>query len=98
MKISKLLGRMKIWQQRLATYASMINFAMVFYLYIIESPMGLLWYHWAMIIGVGASSLMFIDVKFIMPNSLGYNFEKNPGFQEMKRDIKEIKKIIEEKQ
>ena len=95
MKISKLLGRMKIWQQRLATYASMINFAMVFYLYIIESPMGLEWYHWALIISVAASSLMFIDVRFIMPNSLGYNFEKNPEFQELKQDVKEIKERLQ---
>lgn len=96
MRIAKLLGKLKIWQQRLASYVGIVNFVMIFYLYIIEAPMGLLWYHWAVIIFVGASSLMFIDVKFIMPNSLVYSFQKNAEFQEIKRDIKEIKKILKE--
>lgn len=87
-----------MWQQRLSTYVAMINFVMVFYLYIIESPLGLEWYHWLIMISVGVSLIVFIDTLYIMPHSYSYTFEKNPEFQELKQDVKEIKKIIEEKQ
>lgn len=96
-KISETLGKLKVWQSRLSGYISMINFFMIFYLYIIESPMGLLWYHWALLIIVMVISIVFVDTKFIMPQSFGYTFSKNPGYQEMKKDLKEIKKMLQEK-
>ena len=78
-------GKLKVWQQRLATYISMVNFAMLFYLYIIESPMGLRWYHWFVIITVGVLIIVYIDARFIFPSSLAYTFEKNPEFTSLRK-------------
>jgi len=90
----KSIGKLKVWQQRLNTYVGLVNFLMLFYLYIIESPMGLEWYYWLFTILVITLSIVSIDTIFIMPNALGYNFEKNPQFQELKKDIKEIKEKL----
>jgi len=95
MKVTKLFGKAKVMQQRLSTYVSMVNFIMVFYLYIIESPMGLEWYHWLTIIGFGVFFIVYIDTMFIMPHAFGYQFEKNPEFQELKQDVKEIKERLQ---
>lgn len=84
------MGRLKVWQSRLSTYVGMVNFVMIFYLYIIESPMGLEWYHWAVIIASCIISIVFIDTKIIMPYALGYSFEKNPEWKKMKRNQKRI--------
>jgi len=83
--VSKALGILKVWQSRIASYISIINFIMIFYLYIIESPMGFQWYHWAILIVVGVTTIIFIDVKFIMPQSFGYTFSKNPGMQKLNK-------------
>lgn len=40
-KASIMAGKLKVWQMRLASYIAIVNFVMIFYLYIIESPMGL---------------------------------------------------------
>ena len=72
------MGRVKVWQQRLASYVSMVSFGMVFYLYIIESPMGLQWYHWLTIVITGILAIVYIDTVFIYPASLEYTFKKNP--------------------
>ena len=87
--VSKTLGILKVWQNRLASYISIINFVMIFYLYIIESPLGFQWYHWAILIVVGVTTIIFIDAKFIMPQSFGYTFSKNPGMQKLKKQAKE---------
>lgn len=89
-------GKLKVWQQRLATYVSMMNFVMIFYLYIIESPLGLSWFHWLLIILVGVIVLVFFDTCFVMPHALGYTFLKNPEFIQLKGDVKYIKKEIDE--
>lgn len=91
-KYGDFAGKLKVWQQRLASYVSVINFAMIFYLYIIESPMGLQWYHWAVVVVVGIVSVVFIDVRYVLPNTLKYNFNKNPRMFEMKLEVEEIKK------
>lgn len=96
MSIGKHLGKVKIWQQRLATYVSMINFAMIFYLYIIESPMGFQWYHWLIMIFAGVILVVFVDTMYIMPHAYSYTFEKNSEFQEVKMDVKAINKKLDE--
>ena len=94
----RLLGKLKVWQQRLSGYVSMINFMMLFYLYIIESPMGLEWYHWGIFISVSITIVVFVDTKFIMPQAFGYTFSKNPGFQKLKKQVtnnnKKLDKIL----
>lgn len=85
--IIRTAGAIKIIQQRLASYISMINFIMIFYLYIIESPMELLWYQWIIIIFSCISILIFIDTRYIMPASLAYTFYKNPEFNKLQKQV-----------
>jgi len=85
------LGVLKIWQNRIASYISMVNFVMLFYLYIIEAPLGLKWYHWALIIPVLLVILLIVDLKRIMPNALSYSFQKNPRMVGLEKDLKEVK-------
>lgn len=93
---AKVLGMIKVWQQRLATYLSLINFVMIFYLYIIESPLGLKWYHWLPIIVIGVVSVLYVDVKYIFPNTQLYTFKKNPGMVMLKEMIEENSDKLEE--
>jgi len=93
--ISDFVGKLKAWQQRLSSYVSMISFIMVFYLYIIKSPMGLEWYHWLVIIGVGISFLLFVDIRYIFPSMQKYQGLKHPILMEMYDDIKKIKQQLD---
>jgi len=92
MKKAKTAGMLKTWYQRLTSYVSMVNFIMIFYLYIIESPLGFQWYHWLLLISVSILSILYIDIKYVFPTSQTYAWKKNPEFQELKQD-----KIIEER-
>ena len=85
------LGKLKFWQTRLATYVAMINFAMIFYLYIIEAPFGLDWYHWVLIISVGVVGTVIFDTVFVLPGSLEYQFIKNPEWMKLRKEIQTIK-------
>ena len=76
--IVELLGKLKIWYMRAASYMSIVNFVMIFYLYIIESPFGLQWYHWFLFMSIGGSMLLYIDVKYIFPSGNIYTFDKSP--------------------
>ena len=95
MKASKFAGKLKVWQNRLASYISIVNFVMILYLYIIQSPMGMEWYHWLIIIVGGTSSIVFIDTKFIMPASLAYGFEKNPQMVKLKKQVNKNTVMLE---
>jgi len=85
------LGKLKFWQTRLATYVAMVNFVMIFYLYIIEAPLGLLWYHWVLIIVVGVVGTIIFDTVLVLPGSLEYQFIKNPEWRKLKAEIQTIK-------
>ena len=95
MNISRTLGKFKVWQTRLSGYISLVNFVMIFYLYIIEAPMGFDWYHWAILIVTGITMVIFIDTKFIMPQAFGYTFSKNPGLQNLKKQTKTNSKKLD---
>lgn len=97
MNISEAFGKLKVWQERLAGYAAMLNFFMIFYLYILESPLGLRWYHWTIFIATGVVLIIYIDIKFIMPNSLKYGFEKNPELINLRNELKEIKSLLKDR-
>ena len=86
-KFVRYLGALKVWQQRLAGYISIINFVMLFYLYITEEPMGLEWKTWLFILTVFIVSIIAIDAKVIMPSSLNYTFKKNPGLCYLKQKL-----------
>jgi len=84
MNIIRTLGKVKVWQTRISGYISIINFVMLFYLYIIEEPIGVKWYYWVVFIASSIALVIFIDTKFIMPQAFGYTFSKNPGMQKLK--------------
>jgi len=86
-----LLGKVKFWQTRLAGYIAMVNFVMVFYLYILESPLGLEWYHWLVVIVGGVIFLVLFDTLYVLPGSLSYQFIKNPEWNKHMKLIEEIK-------
>jgi len=94
-KASIMAGKLKVWQMRLASYIAIVNFVMIFYLYIIESPMGFEWYHWAIIIVTGITVIVFIDTKFILPSSQVYTFNKNPQMVKLKEQVNKNKVMLE---
>jgi len=85
----KMLGMFKVWQQRLATYIGMINFFMIFYLYIVESPLGIEWYHWLILILLSVIIIIYVDIKYIFPSTQLYAFNKNPGWMAIKQQVDE---------
>ena len=95
MKLKPFAGKLKVWQQRLSTYVSMVNFVMILYLFIIENNW-IEWYYWVVLSFLGITSLVFIDTKYIMPSSFAYTFKKNPEFQALRKEVKEVKRLLEE--
>ena len=93
---AKFFGMIKVWQQRLTTYISLINFFMIFYLYIVESPMGLEWYHWFIMICVGITTILYFDVKYVFPHTQLYTFKKNPGMMMLKDKIDKNTELLNE--
>ena len=87
---TKLLGKLKVWQTRLATYVAMINFLMIFYLYIIESPLNLGWYVWLSIILILVVGLILFDTLLVLPASQEYMFLKNPEWVKFIKQWKEV--------
>jgi len=93
-QIGKKIGAFKVWQTRLAGYIAMINFVMLFYLFIGENSW-FEWYYWVLLIVITCSSIIFIDIKFVYPNVLSYTFVKNPEFMKLKRQTKENAKKLD---
>lgn len=83
------LGKLKMWQTRLATYIAMINFTMIFYLFIAENDW-FKWYIWIVIITISVIFIVVFDTVKVMPDQLGYAFRKNPEWQKHKRNQKRI--------
>jgi len=90
-----ILGVLKFMQNRLQSYIGVINFVMLFYLYIIESPLGLQWYFWLLAISVISITILVVDRKYVLPGVLTYGFKVNPMMMEMKKEIEEIKEMLE---
>ena len=83
------LGKVKQWQVRLNTYVGMINFLLLFYLFIVENEW-FPWYVWFFIIVVATVVILFVDLFYIMPQQLEYTFVKNPEWVKMRRTQKRI--------
>ena len=94
-KASIMAGKLKVWQTRVASYISIVNFVMIFYLYIIESPMGFEWHHWLLIIITSITSIIVIDTVFIFPASQEYTFNKNPQMVKLKNQVNKNKAMLE---
>jgi len=90
------VGKIKTWLQRLQTYMSIINFILLFYLFIQENK----WfqcYEWLIIIVVTCSVVLYVDVRHVMGNALGYQWDKNNAFKRLERKIDAIQKRLDEK-
>lgn len=94
-KDATLLGKLKVWQLRLASYISMVNFIMILYLYILESPLGIQWYHWVIVIVFGIVVVMSLDILYVFPETQRYTWIKNPEYLELKQEIKDNTKKLD---
>jgi len=90
-----LLGKLKIWQQQLATYVQMLSFLMLFYIFIGDNAW-LPWYLWLLVFTVGLSVLLWFHIKFIMPQSFQYMWEKNPAFKRLEKKIDMLNGVDDE--
>lgn len=67
----------------------MINFIMIFYLFIVENKW-FEWYVWLFVISSNVIFIVIFDTIKVMPEQLAYGFIKNPEWQKMKRNQKRI--------
>ena len=87
------LGKIKMWQQRLSTYVALINFVMIFYLFITENKW-VPWYVWVFMLGFLTFSLVLVDTLYIMPDQLAYSSRKNPEWCRMIQNQKRIMEAL----
>ena len=92
MKLSRSVGVFKTWLTRLQTYIGLVNFFMLFFVFIQDNKW-FSWYVWCIIIFVVLSSILFIDIRFIMGQALGYQWEKNKSFARLE---KKVDRLMEE--
>lgn len=91
------LGKLKVMSERLASYVSLINFAMILYLYVITSPLGIKPIYWLVLMGVTMPIIVIFDWKIVFPSSLEVAYgSKNREFTELREDVKDIKKRLDE--
>jgi len=83
------LGKLKMWQTRASTYVSVIQFALVFYLFIVQNDW-FDWYVWLVLFVISGFLMVFVDTVKVMPEQLAYGFRKNPEWRKMKRNQKRI--------
>lgn len=81
-----LMGKAKIWMQRLQTYVSLINFFMLFYIFIGDNTW-FTWYEWMLIVVLVCVLVLYVDVHYIMGNSLGYQWDKNKSFIRLEKKV-----------
>ena len=62
-------------------------------MYIIESPLDYPWYYWVLLIMCIIPVIVFVDIVFVMPSDLKYQYDKNPFMRKVQRDLKQIKKL-----
>jgi len=88
------VGKIKTWLQRLQTYMSIINFILLFYLFIQENRW-FNWYEWLIIIVVVCVVTLYVDVCHVMGNALGYQWDKNNAFKRLEKKVDTILKQME---
>ena len=83
------LGKLKTWQSRIATYTGLIQFIMIFYLFIIENKW-LEWYYWLLFFTVITTVIMWVDIVVIYPQQLAYNRVKDPEWMKYVKNQQRI--------
>ena len=86
------LGMVQMWISRLQVYLGLMNFSMILYLYITQSPLGVAWYFWVLLIFVMIPIILGLDIKFVFPGSQAYGFGKNPEWWAL---VDKVDKICE---
>ena len=89
------LGKIKAMQIRAVGYLSIINFIMIFYLYIVSEPLGLKWYYWAVIIFSAIICVLYVDDHFLLSQESGYLWDKIPGAKETQENVRWIRERLE---
>lgn len=86
-------GKYKTWYARGTAYIGVATFAMMVYNTVHINP-DLIWY---LPVGLfGLLAFLVYDIKVVMPQEMDYNQEKTPLFMELVRDVREIKKTLQE--
>lgn len=92
MNFKTAIGTIRTIADRVQSYIGMVNFAMILYLFIVTSPMGVEPMVWVGLLILFLPIIAIIDWVIIYPVMLDINFgKKNKEFQEIKKDIKLIK-------
>ena len=86
MSMSVILGKGKTWLTRLQTYIGLVNFFLLFFVFIQDNKW-FEWYEWLIILVVLLSSLLYVDIRWIMPNALGYQWTKNKSFVRLEKKV-----------
>ena len=82
----------KIIVERIKGWLGVFNFAMIGYLFIVESPYDFVTV--VVLLGIAVVSIGLIDYKFIFPKEIGKVASKNPFLISLQQDITEIKEKV----
>ena len=88
-------GRYKVWLNRLQSYLAPLNFIMVLYLYVINDPLGIVWYGWVFLIIIVSGCLLLVDLLLVFPFEQKYISLKNPEWVDLRRDVDELKCLLQ---
>jgi hypothetical protein len=90
------LGIYHTWIVRIGSYLSPINFVLILYTFINQSPLGLPKIYWLVLVCVGLPLLLIVDVVFVFPSDLRYSFVKNPEMIDITSTLKVINDKLDE--
>ena len=89
------IGKLKVMQIRASSYLSILNFVMIFYLYVKSEPLGIRWFFWAVIIFFCVFVVLYIDDRFLLSQESGYLWDKIPGAKETQENVRWIRERLE---
>jgi len=84
----------KIIVERVKGWLGAFNFAMIMYLFVVESPYDFVTI--GVLMGIAIISIGLIDYRFIFPKEIEKVSNKNPFLVGLQKDIKEIKRKVNE--
>ena len=85
---------LKIMLDRLRYYASMIQFAMISYLFIKQTEWNLA--STTLLVGIASIIIMYLDWKYILPKEQGRYWSKNPFAVKILNKLDKIEKEVGE--
>ena len=83
------LGILRTWLTRLAGYMAIINFGMIFYLFIVENTW-FPWYVWIVMMISLISIILLVDVKLVMSKEFEYQSNKNPEWKKLTNAVRKV--------